>query len=47
LGTIVLDERPGPGAVAGMVLILAGSRLATQKRPGSPLGPFVEEPAGG
>jgi len=29
LGVIVLGERPGPGSVAGLVLILAGSWLAT------------------
>jgi len=28
-GMLVLDERPGPGAIAGLLLILAGSWLAT------------------
>jgi drug/metabolite transporter (DMT)-like permease len=32
LGIAVLDERPGPGAVAGLLLILAGSWLATDGR---------------
>lgn len=32
-GMIVLGERPGPGAIAGLVLILAGSYLATGGRP--------------
>ena len=30
LGTLLLSERPGPGAIAGLVLILAGSWLSTQ-----------------
>lgn len=29
LGVLVLDERPGPAAVAGLLLVLAGSWLAT------------------
>lgn len=33
LGVLVLDERPGWGAIAGLVLILAGSRLATATAP--------------
>jgi drug/metabolite transporter (DMT)-like permease len=32
LGVAVLDERPGAGAVAGLLLILAGSWLATGGR---------------
>jgi drug/metabolite transporter (DMT)-like permease len=32
LGVAVLDERPGPGSVAGLLLILAGSWLATGGR---------------
>jgi drug/metabolite transporter (DMT)-like permease len=32
-GMIVLDERPGPGALLGLLLILAGSYLATGGRP--------------
>jgi drug/metabolite transporter (DMT)-like permease len=32
LGVTVLDERPGPGAVAGLLLILAGSWLSTDGR---------------
>ncbi len=32
-GMIVLDERPGPGAIAGLLLILAGSWLATGGQP--------------
>jgi drug/metabolite transporter (DMT)-like permease len=34
LGVVVLDERPGPGAIAGLALILAGSWLATTGRAG-------------
>jgi drug/metabolite transporter (DMT)-like permease len=37
LGVIVLDERPGPGSVAGLLLILAGSWLSTDGR----LPPFL------
>ena len=33
LGVAVLDERPGAGAIAGLLLILAGSWLATGGRP--------------
>jgi drug/metabolite transporter (DMT)-like permease len=32
LGMAILDERPGPGAVAGLLLILAGSWLSTDGR---------------
>src|SRR3954453_690877 len=32
LGVTLLDERPGPGAVAGLLLILAGSWLSTDGR---------------
>lgn len=32
-GVAVLDERPGPGAIAGLLLILAGSWLSTGGRP--------------
>jgi drug/metabolite transporter (DMT)-like permease len=32
LGVAVLDERPGAGAVAGLLLILAGSWLSTDGR---------------
>jgi drug/metabolite transporter (DMT)-like permease len=32
LGIALLSERPGPGAIAGMLLILAGSWLATDGR---------------
>ena len=32
LGVLVLDERPGAGAVAGLLLILAGSWLSTDGR---------------
>jgi drug/metabolite transporter (DMT)-like permease len=32
LGVLILDERPGPGAVAGLLLILAGSWLSTDGR---------------
>jgi drug/metabolite transporter (DMT)-like permease len=39
LGVTLLGERPGPGALAGLVLILAGSWLSTGGRvpPGGPL----------
>jgi drug/metabolite transporter (DMT)-like permease len=37
LGVAVLDERPGPGAIAGLLLILAGSWLSTDGR----LPPFL------
>ncbi len=30
LGVVALGERPGPGAFVGLVLILAGSWLATR-----------------
>ena len=32
LGVLILDERPGPGMVAGLLLILAGSWLSTDGR---------------
>ena len=32
LGMVVLDERPGVGAIAGLLLILAGSWLSTDGR---------------
>jgi drug/metabolite transporter (DMT)-like permease len=32
LGVIILSERPGTGAVAGLLLILAGSWLSTDGR---------------
>ena len=32
LGVTLLDERPGAGAVAGLLLILAGSWLSTDGR---------------
>jgi drug/metabolite transporter (DMT)-like permease len=32
LGIALLGERPGPGAIAGLLLILAGSWLATDGR---------------
>ncbi len=38
LGMVVLDERPGAGAIAGLLLILAGSWLSTDGRlPPGPL----------
>ena len=43
LGVTVLDERPGVGAVAGLLLILAGSWLAT----GGRLPPGLAEPVKG
>lgn len=36
LGVAALDERPGAGAIAGLVLILAGSWLATRRRAPDP-----------
>jgi drug/metabolite transporter (DMT)-like permease len=45
LGVLVLDERPGAGAIAGLLLIIAGSWLSTDGR----LPPFVSRrrrPAG-
>jgi drug/metabolite transporter (DMT)-like permease len=38
-GVAVLDERPGPGSLAGLVLILAGSWLATRGRRDAPQAP--------
>jgi drug/metabolite transporter (DMT)-like permease len=41
LGVVVLDERPGAGAIAGLLLILAGSWLSTDGRvPPALLAPF-------
>jgi drug/metabolite transporter (DMT)-like permease len=41
LGVVILDERPGAGAVAGLLLILAGSWLSTDGRlPPGLLRPF-------
>ena len=42
LGVAVLDERPGAGAIAGLLLILAGSWLAT----GGRLPPGLRERSG-
>jgi drug/metabolite transporter (DMT)-like permease len=45
LGVVVLDERPGAGAIAGLLLIIAGSWLSTDGR----LPPFLSRrrrPAG-
>jgi drug/metabolite transporter (DMT)-like permease len=41
LGVTLLGESPGPGALAGLAMILAGSWLSTGGRlpPGGPLGP--------
>ena len=36
LGIVFLGESPGPGAIVGLVLILAGSRLATSGPPPPP-----------
>jgi drug/metabolite transporter (DMT)-like permease len=36
LGVVFLGESPGPGAIAGLVLILVGSRLATSGPPPPP-----------
>ncbi|MGZ6645350.1 MAG: EamA family transporter, partial [Solirubrobacteraceae bacterium] len=41
LGVTVLGERPGPGAVAGLLLILAGSWLSTDGRLPPPLAALV------
>src|SRR3954454_7783145 len=41
LGVTVLGERPGPGAVAGLLLILAGSWLSTDGRLPPPLAAVV------
>ena len=32
LGVAVLDERPGPGSIVGLLLILAGSWISTDGR---------------
>jgi drug/metabolite transporter (DMT)-like permease len=37
LGVLVLDERLGAGSLVGLVLILAGSWLATRRTPGRPV----------
>ena len=42
LGVAVLGERPGVGAVAGLLLILAGSWLSTGG--GAPAGPGEQKP---
>jgi drug/metabolite transporter (DMT)-like permease len=41
LGVAVLGERPGAGAIAGLLLILAGSWLSTDGR----LPPLRREPS--
>ncbi len=41
LGVAVLGERPGVGAVAGLLLIIAGSWLATGGKPPSGLSPVL------
>jgi drug/metabolite transporter (DMT)-like permease len=48
LGVTLLDERPGPAALAGLLLVLAGSWLATGGRlpPGPRVGRWAA-PAGG
>ena len=46
LGVAILDESLGAGAVAGLLLILAGSWLATGGRPPSGLGAVVTERLG-
>jgi len=38
-GVAVLDERPGPGSLAGLALILVGSWIATRGRPSEPGSP--------
>jgi drug/metabolite transporter (DMT)-like permease len=43
LGVLILDERPGAGAVAGLLLILAGSWLSTDGR----LPPWLSRPRSG
>jgi drug/metabolite transporter (DMT)-like permease len=43
LGVTILGERPGPGTIAGMLLILAGSWLST--RGGPPARPTPADPA--
>lgn len=49
LGVAILDERPGPAALAGLLLVLAGSWLATGGRlpPGPRLGRRRAPPARG
>jgi drug/metabolite transporter (DMT)-like permease len=42
LGVAVLDERPGPGAVVGLLLILAGSWISTDGRMPPGLAAIVE-----
>jgi drug/metabolite transporter (DMT)-like permease len=41
LGVAVLGERPGAGAIAGLLLIIAGSWLSTGGRPPSGLAAVV------
>jgi drug/metabolite transporter (DMT)-like permease len=45
LGVTLLGERPGAGAIAGLLLILAGSWLATDGRLPPPLGAIGRRPA--
>ena len=49
LGVTLLGERPGPGALAGLVMILAGSWLSTGGRfpPRGPLRPHRRRPEEG
>jgi drug/metabolite transporter (DMT)-like permease len=46
LGVAVLGERPGTGAVAGLLLILAGSWLSTDGRLPPALRPLLARPSG-
>jgi EamA-like transporter family protein len=46
LGVVLLDERPGAGAVAGLLLILAGSWLSTGGRLPPPVQGLVGRRAG-
>jgi len=41
LGIVILDERPGPGALVGLVLILLGSWLSTRGERTAPSAPEV------
>jgi drug/metabolite transporter (DMT)-like permease len=46
LGVILLSEKPGAGAIIGLILILAGSWLSTTGRiPGRPPAPAPSEPS--
>ena len=47
LGVAVLGERPGVGAAAGLLLILAGSWLSTDGRLPPGMGAWVERGGGG